>query len=144
MNHPQYISFCGDNCSLCPRYIATQKNDENELAEVAELWYRLGFRDTVISNEDIRCSGCSRNKVCGYNITSCEHLGENKNCGECERFPCEIINTVFKKTEQYAVTCHNKCTEKLYEQLFQAFYMKEDILTAIHAAKYNDSGLNNE
>lgn len=138
MIQSQYISFCGDICSLCPRYIATQKNDENELAEVAELWYRLGFRDTVVNNQDIRCDGCNRNKKCKYNITSCKYLGDNKNCGECEHFPCEIINIVFKRTGQFATTCLNKCPEQQYEQLFKAFYMKEEILTAIHAAKYNN------
>ncbi len=139
MTQPEYISFCGDICTLCPRYIATQKNDEDELAAIAELWFRLGFRETIVSNDDIRCNGCTREKKCLYSITVCEHLKGKKNCGECEQFPCKIIASVFKKSDQYAITCQNKCREETYEQLFQAFFMKEDILTAIHAAKLDES-----
>ncbi len=139
MNQQEYISYCGDICSLCPRYIATQKESDNELEAVAELWYKLGFRDTILSNEEIRCNGCNKGKICHYSISSCEHLNGKKNCGECNKFPCDKISVVFRKTEQYAINCRNKCTEKIYEQLHHAFFMKEEILTAINTAKFDQT-----
>jgi hypothetical protein len=53
------ITLCGDNCLACPRYNA---KGYQELNKVAELWYRVGLRDTVVSNEEISCSGCSSHK----------------------------------------------------------------------------------
>ena len=40
------ITLCGDNCLSCPRYMA-QKDEE--LEHVAELWYRIGWRDKMLS-----------------------------------------------------------------------------------------------
>lgn len=34
------ITLCGDNCIECPRYNA---HSEQELQNVAELWYRVGW-----------------------------------------------------------------------------------------------------
>lgn len=53
------ITLCGDNCIECPRYNA---HSDKELKAVAELWYRVGWRDCVVSNEDIACNGCSSHK----------------------------------------------------------------------------------
>ncbi len=139
MTKMEYISFCGDICSLCPRFIATQKNDENELTRVAELWFKLGFRDTIVSNDEIRCNGCTKERYCAHSINSCEFLDDKKNCGECDHFPCDKIAAVFEKTQNYAISCRNKCSEKEYEQLYQAFFMKADILTSIYTAKFDDS-----
>lgn len=46
------ITLCGDNCIWCPRYNA---HSEAELRKVAELWHRVGWRDTVVSNDEIAC-----------------------------------------------------------------------------------------
>ena len=39
MNKQSNISLCGDDCSLCPRFLAKTKE---ELIAVAELWQRVG------------------------------------------------------------------------------------------------------
>lgn len=59
------ITLCGDNCIECPRY---NTHTEAELRKVAELWYRVGWRDTVVSNEEIVCEGCSSHKACTYGL----------------------------------------------------------------------------
>jgi hypothetical protein len=43
------IGFCGDVYSECPRFIATQHNSNEELETVAELWFRLGYRDRIVN-----------------------------------------------------------------------------------------------
>ena len=46
------ITLCGDNCTKCPRYKA---HSAEELKAVAELWYKIGWRDKIVSNKEI-CS----------------------------------------------------------------------------------------
>lgn len=44
------ITLCGDNCIYCPRYNA---KTEEELNKVAELWYRVGMRDRIVSADEM-------------------------------------------------------------------------------------------
>ena len=60
------IGTCGDNCTYCPRHIATQKGDYQSLADVKELWVRLGFRDPRFPVQDMECSGCKPENHCAY------------------------------------------------------------------------------
>jgi hypothetical protein len=126
------ISFCGDNCSECPRYIATVTNDTKALTDLAELWFRLGFRPNVVNPEEIRCNGCNRNMPCSNGINDCRHLDNINNCGECDYFPCGKIDAVFQKTDKINETCMVKCTESEYQILQRAFLMKRQILTEIN------------
>ncbi len=57
------ITLCGDNCTYCPRFLAKTKE---ELQEVANLWYRVGLRDHVVSTAEIACEGCSSHKTFTY------------------------------------------------------------------------------
>lgn len=41
------IAACGNHCSVCPRMLP--KTDA-ELKATAELWYKIGYRDQVVSN----------------------------------------------------------------------------------------------
>ena len=59
------ITLCGDNCIECPR---SNAHSEEELQNVAKLWYRVGWRDCVVSSEEIRCEGCSSHKQCIYHL----------------------------------------------------------------------------
>ena len=126
------ISICGDVCSECPRFIATETNDTAELEKIAELWYRLGFRDSILSSEDLKCTGCSKDKVCSYNINNCKHLNGKNNCGECDSFPCDKITIVFQKTDKTNEICKDKCSASEYKELSRAFLMKRQILTEIN------------
>ena len=55
------ISVCGDDCAVCPRYLA---RTGEELHETAVFWYRAGWRDHVVSNDEIRCTGCGCRPIC--------------------------------------------------------------------------------
>ena len=133
----QKISFCGDVCTECPRYVATIANDTNALKSFAELWFKFGFRPKVVDPEEIKCLGCNKEMVCSNGINDCEHLENIMNCGECDRFPCEKINTVFEKTETVNKSCKDKCTESEYIVLRKAFFMKRQILTEINRKHRN-------
>jgi len=133
----QKISFCGDVCSECPRYVATIGNDTNALKSFAELWFKFGFRPKVVDPEEIKCLGCNKEMSCSNGINDCEHLENIMNCGECDRFPCEKINAVFEKTETVNKSCKDKCTESEYIVLHKAFFMKRQILTEINRKHRN-------
>lgn len=132
MNTTEIISLCGDLCSECPRYIATQANDYVRLKEIATLWFRLGFRSEIVSEEEIKCYGCSKTKPCSYNINTCEHIRDLNNCGECNLYPCQKINLVFDKTEKVKENCLVRCTPEEYVQMHKAFLSKKNILDNIN------------
>ena len=128
----QIISICGDLCSECPRYLATLKKDMAALEKIAELWYRLEFRNNIVSTEEIKCNGCNKEKFCSHGLNNCEHLKNKVNCGECDKFPCKKINKVFEKTDVVKKICIEKCTNNEYMELSRAFLLKREILTEIN------------
>lgn len=119
------ITLCGDNCLECPRYNA---RSEAELRAVAELWHRVGWRDRVVSNEEIRCTGCSFHKQCTYGLVECtEEHGVGK-CNQCPKFPCEKIECMLERSEQYRQRCKGICSPEEYEALEKAFFNKAENL----------------
>lgn len=131
------ISVCGDCCSECPRYKATQSNSISELEYVAQLWFRLGLRDRVVSIDEISCTGCNKKANCVYNLTTCEHLNGKENCGECRLFPCSKLYAVFKNSDLSDENCKSKCSEDEYLQLKRAFFSKKEILSKINKSIFN-------
>ncbi len=119
------ITLCGDNCVECPRYNA---HSDEELTAVAELWYRVGWRTHVISNEEISCTGCSSHKECTYQLVECtkEH-GVNK-CNQCIEFPCVKINNMLERSAEYKRKCKEVCSQQEYAILEKAFFDKENNL----------------
>lgn len=131
------IGFCGDNCLSCPRYLATLSNDNNKLKEVAVMWKRVGWRDKVISIDEIKCRGCKTVKWCRYNdIRECAINKKLSNCGECIDYPCKILISVFDKTESYANDCKLNFNEEDYILLNKAFFTKRKNLDLIHKLKF--------
>ena len=128
----EIISFCGDLCSKCPRYVATMHNDRVKLKHLAELWYRLGFRDKIFLPLEMQCWGCNSQKVCSYQINTCEHIVGLSNCGECKFFACEKIKNVFQKSQVTDELCKRKCTAAEYDEMYEAFFIKEKLLTDIN------------
>lgn len=119
---------CGDDCSFCPRY--TSKTEE-ELRRTAEMWYEMGFRDSIVSNEEIACTGCSRDNKCTYHITECTENKLINNCGECSEYPCETVNQMFERTQKYEAICKERCSKEDFDRLKKAFFSKKEILDAI-------------
>lgn len=119
------ITLCGDNCIYCPRYNA--KSDD-ELEKVAEIWYRIGFRDKIVSNDEIKCDGCSSHKKCTYNLVECTHNHKAEKCNMCNEFPCDKINDMLKRSKEYQKKCREVCSEEEYKTLEKAFFDKENNL----------------
>lgn len=119
------ITLCGDNCIYCPRYNA---RTDDELKHVAELWYKVGWRDSVVSNEEIKCTGCSSHKQCTYQLVECTKEHGVTKCNQCGEFPCEKISDMLKRSEMYQKKCREVCTAEEYAALEKAFFDKENNL----------------
>lgn len=115
------FTLCGDNCTYCPRFNAHTKE---ELRQVAELWYRLGWRDHIVSEEEIKCVGCNPNKACTYDLIDCTWENGVRHCNQCFKYPCDKIKMMLKKSKEYKKICQEKCTDQEYAVLEKAFFEK--------------------
>ena len=128
-----YIGCCGDDCELCPRYIASQINDVAKLIEAAILWKKVGLREKIMSPEEMICLGCLSLAYCHYdNIRECARNKGISNCGKCMEYPCDSIKEVFNRTNHYARQCEKMCDSKDYKCLQKAFFSKKEKLDSIH------------
>ena len=90
------MGMCGMDCSSCPTYIATVKNDDNERAKVAAMWSKM-FK-TEIKPSDINCDGClSGSKRIFGHCKTCEVriCGMDKNvrsCAKCPSYSCSKLD----------------------------------------------------
>lgn len=125
MSMAEKITLCGDNCNFCPRYNA---KTEADLQKVAELWYRVGWRDCVVSNEEIKCTGCSSHKKCTYELVKCTKNRNVEKCNQCKNFPCDKINVMLSRSKEYKNICKEICSSEEYQMLEKAFFEKEENL----------------
>ena len=129
------IAACGNDCAACPRYTAPPfEKTEEALRRTAELWMKIGYRDRVVSNEEIACTGCKAGNRCRYGVVEC--CGEKgiDTCGACSLYPCERMLDCFAVTLSFEPDCREACTEAEYAQLKRAFFEKEQNLAALRGA----------
>jgi hypothetical protein len=126
------ISICGDNCTYCARYIATEKGGIQELEKVKELWVRLGLRDPDFPVQEMACHGCRPKNKCAYpELYSCVRTNGVENCGLCDEYPCKCINDVFDKSELKS-HAEKVCSIVELDMLQKAFFSKKVYFDRIH------------
>lgn len=117
------ISVCGDDCAVCPRFLA--ETDE-ELHETAVFWYKVGWRDRVVSNEEIKCTGCGCRSECGFMLLPCTKEHGVKMCRECSEFECDKVRNALSSSEEKMEMCRKCCdTEEEFQMFVRSFYEKE-------------------
>jgi hypothetical protein len=134
------LGFCGDNCDICPRYLATQSGDVEQLRKVAALWYKVGLRDRVVSPEELICHGCSstwhsglERRECAFRtVQECALEKGVENCGKCEDYPCETVSCVFEKVGPFAESIRGRCSKEEYDCLRKAFFSKKENLDRVN------------
>ncbi len=97
----EMISMCGLNCSDCPTYIATQKDDDNLRKKVVKDWGAMLQMD--LKPEDINCDGCitkegktfAHCKNCAVRICGMEKSIEN--CAICDDYSCKKLDNFLEK-----------------------------------------------
>lgn len=119
------ITLCGDNCLECPRYNA---HSDDELNKVAELWYRVGWRECIVSNDEIQCTGCSSHKKCTYHLVECIKEHHVEKCNQCVEYPCQKISDMLERSKEYQKKCKEVCSQEEYDALEKAFFDKENNL----------------
>lgn len=127
------IGGCGDNCSCCPRYIATQNRSPSDLEKIKELWVRLGLRDPTFPARGLACLGCEPNKKCAYSeLRTCAREKGIDNCGSCDAYPCKLISTAFERSEKLQTHATRVCTPEEMDTLNKAFFSEKQNLDQIH------------
>lgn len=102
------------------------------LMKVAELWYRLGWRDTIVSPKEISCNGCSASNFCRYGIQQCASTKEIDNCGMCSSFPCDLNLKSFEAAKIFSESIKGKCDDQDYQRCYEAFFLKRENLEKVH------------
>lgn len=102
------IAYCGLVCSECPAYIATQKDDDVERANVAKTWSEQFGHE--FKPEDINCDGCTsvNGRHLGYcstcQIRLCGIEREVIDCAYCADYPCAKLEDFFKMAPEAKAT----------------------------------------
>jgi hypothetical protein len=132
--HITVFGACGDDCSSCPRYLATTGKNKQDLERVKELWVLFGWRKPDVSAEALKCKGCGPENECAYReLRDCAFGKGLENCGICKAYPCRLTNAAFEKTENLFHSCKSLCTEDEMNALTKAFRRKKSNLDRIHA-----------
>lgn len=127
------FGICGDNCTYCPRYMATQKGSTQELEIVKELWVRLGLRDPAFPVQDMSCHGCMPENRCAYSeLRACLRAKAHEDCGSCDEYPCKPINSVFDKSEELKAHATEVCTQEEMDMLHKTFFSKKEYFDRVH------------
>ena len=132
MSSEKIIAACGNDCAACPRFLP--KSDD-ELHKTAILWEKIGYRNNVVSNDEISCTGCKKENWCRYGIISCTSEKNLHNCGECSAYPCSKINAAFEKTMEFEPKCKEVCTHEEYAMMLKASFEKKKNLDEINEFK---------
>lgn len=104
---------------------------EDELHQTAELWCKIGYRDRLVSNDEIQCSGCTINNWCRYKIVECTERHKIENCGQCPNYPCGKIKDAFEQTLLFEPSCKLQCSVEEYDIIKRSFFEKEKNLDEI-------------
>jgi hypothetical protein len=119
------LSFCGNRCDVCPRFMAARDGDEEKLNAAAVLWKKVGWRDCLATADEIACNGCGSAAWCRHGIKSCATGKGILHCGLCGGYPCERIQPAFDRTDGYAEICRRICSPAEYAIFKEAFFEKK-------------------
>lgn len=109
------IAFCGYDCSKCPVYIASDK--DNRYKE--ELVEKMSSKEYKYAAEDIYCSGCTdlKGKCFKYcrecEIRLCGIKNRVENCALCGSYPCDKIEKLIERSPKAGEALENIREESL-------------------------------
>lgn len=93
------IAYCGLNCSECPAYLATQKEDLKEIEKVSKEWSSesMSFKPEEIYYDGCKGEGRLFSWCSECPIKSCCQEKGIQNCAYCEDYFCENLKMTFNK-----------------------------------------------
>lgn len=89
---------------------------------------KIGYRDHIVTNEEISCMGCKPENWCRYRVVRCCRDKGISNCSQCEGYPCSNIKECFEVTKSFEPECRKACTGEEYNRIRKAFFEKEQNL----------------
>ena len=92
---------------------------------------KIGYRDHVVSNDEISCTGCKPENRCRYHVAGCCRDRGIETCSKCTDYPCDNIRECFAITKSFEPGCRKACTEAEFQQVQKAFFEKEKNLAAL-------------
>jgi hypothetical protein len=101
----QLVGICGLYCGTCPKYLAYQDQDKDELQKMAHA--------DKVSVEEIRCDGCLSDHIyptcrdCRHGFRRCAEEKKVTWCFQCPEFPCKRLED-FSKIHQVNGIWHHK------------------------------------
>lgn len=130
MNGTQDIrAMCGFHCSRCLAYVGNIKSEADRI-RVSETWQKIyGF---VVPVEAIRCDGClkpdSENPFriggdCG--IRTCVQDRKIAHCGQCNEFPCNLIEKHLASVETVAPAEKDKVSSEEFKEFIEPYLCRE-------------------
>ena len=96
------VACCGLDCLVCPAYIATSKNNSEEIDKIAKEWSNESMSFTPA---DIYCEGCTHEgrhfKWCmECPIRLCCIDKEIDNCAFCEDYICDNLQNSIDRSPE--------------------------------------------
>ena len=117
------IAACGNDCAVCPRYnVPPYTKTAEELHHTAELWYKIGYRDHVVTNEEIACTGCKEENWCRYRLVKCVNEKHIAHCGQCGNYPCDVMKDCFTVTGSFISTCKKSLHTRGFRDIAQSIF----------------------
>ncbi|MDM8159833.1 DUF3795 domain-containing protein [Labilibaculum sp. K2S] len=97
------IAYCGVNCSTCPAYVATQKDQDNVRIKIAKLW---SDQENQYDACEITCKGChepwgKKFRHCAEcQVRACARKKFYSTCAECSEYPCSKLNDLLQTLDE--------------------------------------------
>lgn len=97
------ISYCGINCSTCPAYVATQKEQEPVKIRIAKLWSDQDYQYDAC---EITCKGCrepwgKKFRHCqDCEVRACARKKLYTTCAECADYPCQKLISLYQTLDE--------------------------------------------
>jgi hypothetical protein len=92
------IAYCGLDCSKCEGYLATQADDDKQIAEVAKKWSEQFHTD--VKPEHVVCDGCKADGRKSFHcantckIRKCCIDKKYDTCIACDHFACSDLKII--------------------------------------------------
>ncbi len=80
----------------------------------------------MVSNEEIRCTGCGCRPTCSFMLLPCTREHHVSACRECDQFECEKVQSTYARSEEKKRQCEQACeSPEEFRMLCRVFYEKE-------------------
>ncbi|WP_372751480.1 DUF3795 domain-containing protein [Labilibaculum sp.] len=100
------IAYCGIDCSKCPAYVATEKEQKNVRIKIAKLW---SDRENHYESCEISCKGCREpwgkkfRHCANCEVRECARKKLYTSCADCPQYPCTKLNDLLQSLDEKIV-----------------------------------------